>query len=196
MAHPHWYTPAPLVARIRRALGGVIDLDPCAAHPSLDTVKALRTYLYPRQDGLKLPWRGRVFSNPPYDREGIRAFTDRALHQEPSCERLLMLVPLRPSASWWRDLARSADDCVLLLRRIAFIDGSASPKPGTTGRGELCIFGWRLAEVEALGGIVLPRVMQGAPLLHERVVQETLFESTFSAQSAAVVPRLGMETDA
>lgn len=102
---------------------------------------------------------------------------------------------IRPSARWWRDLARSADDCVLLLRRIAFIDGSASPKPGTTGRGELCIFGWRLAEVEALGGIVLPRVMQGAPL-HERVVQETLFESTFTAQSAAVVPRIGMETDA
>lgn len=169
MAHPHWYTPRPFVDRLRKALGGDIDLDPCAAEPSLDQVHAKIAYLYPERNGLVLAWSGpngerlRVFANPPYDRQGVRLFADRILDQEPVCARLAVLVPLRPSARWWRDLARRAEVCVILPKRIAFIDGSATPKKGTTGRGELCVFGWRLADADALGGIVVPNIMQRAP---------------------------------
>lgn len=161
MTHPHWYLPTPWATKMRAALGGVIDLDPCAARPELDQIQALVAYLWPERDGLALPWSGSVYCNPPYDRVGVRAFADKAIAEAPNCRALAMLVPLAPTARWWRDLARHAELCVLLSQRIAFIDGSdgGDPKVGT-GRGDLCVFGWRLAAPAALKGIVVPRIME------------------------------------
>lgn len=187
MAHPHWYLPRPWAVRVHAAMGGV-DLDPCAAHPELDQVHAATSYLWPAQDGLTLPWSGRVYCNPPYDRRGVRLFTDRILAQEQHCDQLVVLVPLRPSARWWRDLARRAETCIILPKRIAFIDGSAEPKKGTTGRGELCFFAWRVVNLGALGGIAVNNIMAAAEVA-ERNVQRTLEE--LLRQEPSDVPRVG-----
>jgi hypothetical protein len=61
--HEH-YTPAHVVERARRCLGGVIDLDPASCAAANATVRATRYYALPR-DGLVLEWSGRVFLNPP-----------------------------------------------------------------------------------------------------------------------------------
>lgn len=180
MTHPHWYLPEKWAHRVRRALGGEVDLDPCAARPELDTIKAGVSYLLPHLDGLTLPWSGqfvgvrrpRVYCNPPYDRVGVRAFADKAIAEAPQCAALAVLVPLAPTSRWWRDLARAAELCVLLSQRINFIDGSersddsTKPKP-TTSRGDLCVFGWRLADPTAFHGVVVPRIMQGDHVLEK-----------------------------
>src|SRR5262245_20246869 len=61
-----WGTPGDVVERARRCTGG-IDLDPCTEPALESTVRAERSYsLVARgEDGLVLPWHGRVFCNPP-----------------------------------------------------------------------------------------------------------------------------------
>lgn len=60
-----WLTPPEII----RALGP-FDLDPCAAAEPRPWDTAIRHYALP-QNGLVLPWRGRVWLNPPYGNPAI-----------------------------------------------------------------------------------------------------------------------------
>jgi len=174
-SHPHWFLPADWAQRFREALGG-IDLDPCAARPELDQIHAVESYVYPAQDGLLLPWRGRVYCNPPYDRVGVRRFATKALREVAHLDALAVLVPCAPSSRWWRDLARSAEHVVFLPKRINFIDGSPTPGKTTSGRQCLSIFGWRLACVDAFEGIPVKHFMRDSTF-REKAQQEGLWLS-------------------
>ncbi|MPR10131.1 DNA N-6-adenine-methyltransferase [Microvirga tunisiensis] len=59
-----WLTPPDLLNR----LGGDFDLDPCAAPLPRPWTTAREHYTWPHQNGLLLPWFGRVWLNPPYGR--------------------------------------------------------------------------------------------------------------------------------
>lgn len=62
MLKDEWLTPSALLAKL-----GQFDLDPCAPiSPPWQT--AAKTYNI-RDDGLKQPWSGRCWVNPPYGRE-------------------------------------------------------------------------------------------------------------------------------
>lgn len=184
MSHPHWYLPHPWAVRFRAALGGAIDLDPAAARPELDAIHAGCAYLWPREDGLALPWFGRVYCNPPYDRVGVRDFASKAIREAANVDAMALLVPCMTSSRWWRDLARVADEIVFLPTRINFVDGSRAAvlasrrgepvTTGTSGRQPLCVFGWRLADVAALGGIPVAGFMDRSSF-RERGEQEHLY---------------------
>jgi hypothetical protein len=55
-----WLTPRFILDAIEP-----FDLDPCAA-PDPGRRTAGTHYVLPQQDGLRLPWFGRVWLNPPY----------------------------------------------------------------------------------------------------------------------------------
>lgn len=72
-----WYTPADIIERARRLMGG-IDLDPASSAVANDTVKA-EMYFTAADDGLTQDWHGRVWLNPPYDKPLVAKFVERFL---------------------------------------------------------------------------------------------------------------------
>jgi hypothetical protein len=81
MAGPHlpsmqkdeWLTPPELLSAL-----GPFDLDPCA--PTVRPWPMATTHYTVASDGLKLPWFGRVWCNPPYGRETGRWLAKLAEH--------------------------------------------------------------------------------------------------------------------
>ena len=66
-----WYTPEPWPSLCRELMGG-IDLDPASCAEANEVVAATQIYTE-ADDGLSLPWFGRVFHNPPYGLDDDRS---------------------------------------------------------------------------------------------------------------------------
>lgn len=81
-----WGSPEDIVERGRRVMGA-IDLDPCSEPKFQEVVRAERYYdlLNRGEDGLVLPWSGRVWCNPPG--QLVREFWQKALSE--SCDQMI-----------------------------------------------------------------------------------------------------------
>jgi hypothetical protein len=122
-----WCTPSWLTAALP-----MVDLDPCSN--SRSTVRADRTYSLERgEDGLRLPWVGSVFVNPPYS-----DVLPWALKARDSASALLtacgFLVNVDTSTKWWGVLQSFLPYALFFNRRIQFeappgVDASMNKKP-------------------------------------------------------------------
>lgn len=109
-----WYTPP----SIFEALGLRYDLDPCSPAGGVPWAPVERYYSLPDENGLWLPWAGRVWLNPPYGRDGP-VFVERlAAHGNG-----IALVAGRTDTRWWQAAAGSADLILFVAGRIAFVPG-------------------------------------------------------------------------
>jgi len=122
-ASPDWWTPPHILEAAREALGGRIDLDPCA-NDGPPNVPAGRHFTR-ADDGLSRPWSGLVFMNPPYGRE-IGRWTEKAIAETGRAEAVIVLVPARTDTRWFRPLFRFP--ICFLAGRLRFIDGSGRPR--------------------------------------------------------------------
>lgn len=158
MSTDDWCSPAVIRDGLKR-LGGV-NADPCTNGRSIITSTIRYT-----AGGLHLPWRpprharGKrwlVYENPPYSRLGL--WTDKGLHEllgdhGPAPTDLIRLVPVAPSAAWWRRahlleaprglvLERLRDKInpplVIYTKRLPFIDENGVE--GTHARFDSVLF--------------------------------------------------------
>src|SRR5581483_1067346 len=101
-----WYTPAEYLEAARAVLG-YIDLDPASCAEANRTVQARRYYTQ-EENGLLLPWFGRVWCNPPYTQvrpgqSSIKAWVEKLVSSYwlGEIEAAIALVPNDTSTQWF-----------------------------------------------------------------------------------------------
>lgn len=117
-----WLTPSPLVKSL-----GEFDLDPCGA-PNHNLAK--HTYLLENgDDGLRDPWFGRVWLNPPYGKQA-----------EPFMRRLVehgrgtALIFARTETKLWHSLIwPNATSILFMSGRITFLTPDLAKAPANSG---------------------------------------------------------------
>jgi hypothetical protein len=127
-ATSEWFTPKPIFD----AIGLDFDLDP--AHPGWDnpycSVPTRRIYTL-EDDGLRRPWEGLVWLNPPF---GGRRGQVPWLHQFFAHGNGIAIVAARTSADWFHEVVvPNAQLLCFPNGKTKFVrpDGSVGKEPGT-----------------------------------------------------------------
>lgn len=119
-----WYTPP----EIFDALGLVFDLDPCSPFPLSCHVPA-RHVFNSFDDGLKQPWRGLVFMNPPFGgRNGHVPWLRKFLAHGNG----VAIARAYTSSAWFHEWAVNAETMLFPKGKTKFIrpNGEAGKSPG------------------------------------------------------------------
>jgi phage N-6-adenine-methyltransferase len=91
-----WSTPQELFDRLNSEHG--FTLDACA---TAENAKCPRFYTQ-ADDGLTQRWTGRVWCNPPYGRQIIDLWVQKAWEAaQTTAELVVLLVPARTDTRWW-----------------------------------------------------------------------------------------------
>jgi phage N-6-adenine-methyltransferase len=93
-----WQTPHELFNQLNGEFG--FELDVCA---TAENAKCGHFYS-PEQDGLKQPWRGVCWMNPPYG-SALPAWMAKAYASSLDGATVVCLVPARTDTRWWHDFA-------------------------------------------------------------------------------------------
>jgi len=117
-----WITPR----WILKALGP-FDLDPCAAE--CQPWRTAKKHFTKIDDGLRLPWSGRVWMNPPYNTR-IHVWMEKMAGHGNG----IALVFSRTHRQWFeRHVWRTADSVLFLKGRVVFYHPSGDPA-GLSGK--------------------------------------------------------------
>jgi hypothetical protein len=140
----HWITPRPLLEAL-----GEFDLDPCLCELGQPWPTARYGYTLPNENGLLLPWKGRVWLNPPYGRETPMWIERAALHND-----AVMLLFARTETLAFQRIWQYAKAVLFLKGRVQFFrhDGTL-PQTGSTAPSCLVAFGGRNREALAHSGL-------------------------------------------
>lgn len=161
--YDHWMTP-PGVIRLVRDVCGDIDFDPASNFVAQQYIQADSFGITVQEaerlfsttplgeiqgravvDGLRTPWYGNVFCNPPYSRGNIDAFVDKAIEELPNVEQMFFLVNSATDTAWYHKLIEYFHLTALWRGRIKFwkiMDGRAyerweGEKSKQLGRGKV-----------------------------------------------------------
>ena len=115
-----WHTPPDLLEAARKTMGA-IDLDPASCSKANKNVKAKKYYTQ-KQDGLKKPWFGRVWLNPPYNRKVIDSFIDKLLNEP--IKQAIVLTNNTAETKWAQKLFFRVNAVCFTNYRVRFLKGS------------------------------------------------------------------------
>lgn len=98
-----WLTPPEIIDEL-----GEFDLDPCTPESMpWETAKSRYTE---KDDGLVQPWKGRVWLNPPYNRETVKWLNKLWEHGDG-----IALIFARTETAWFFETVWNAADGILFL---------------------------------------------------------------------------------
>jgi phage N-6-adenine-methyltransferase len=118
-----WATPPDFFTKMARRYGP-FDLDVCALP---DNAKCPH-YFTPEVDGLKKPWRGRCWCNPPYGKT-IGRWVRKAWESSVDGATVVMLLPARVDTRWWHDLVKPYATKIHFIRGRLRFGNSEHPAP-------------------------------------------------------------------
>ena len=101
-----WYTPNKYVELAKLVMGG-IDLDPASCAEANKVVGATSYYsIAEGRDGLREPWLGKVFLNPPYGRKVIQSWVEKAIaeYENENAEQIIICVNNATDTAWFHEL--------------------------------------------------------------------------------------------
>ena len=123
-----WYTPA----WIFEELGIEFDLDPSSPHDMESCVPAAVKYTV-FDDGLSLPWDGRVWLNPPYGKDTPFWMSRMIDHNNG-----IALLFSRTDTIWCQEAMRKCSAMLFIAGRIDFIPGIENQhKKSRSGAGNV-----------------------------------------------------------
>jgi hypothetical protein len=135
-----WLTPPDLLSRL-----GAFDLDPCAAPEPRPWPTAAR-HIVEHEDGLRQPWAGRVWLNPPYGSQ-VSAWLGRLADHGDG----IALVFARTETEWFQPIARRSDAILFLAGRLFFLRPNGTRGKSNAGAPS-CLLAFGQRNVEALAG--------------------------------------------
>jgi phage N-6-adenine-methyltransferase len=122
-----WHTPSEIIELARAVLGN-FDLDPASCASANERVKAAKFYS-PEDDGLKQPWCGKVWMNPPYSTPEIGQFIGKLVAEVAAgrVSEAVVLVDNKTETAWYQAAAKAATAICLYSKRIRFLCPDGSP---------------------------------------------------------------------
>jgi site-specific DNA-methyltransferase (adenine-specific) len=159
-----WGTPAKVFDALA-ARFGPFDLDPCGSADAYASQRCGRHFTV-EDDGLRRPWPGRVFVNPPYGRPLNEWVRKCWLESQGVAEIVVALLPARTDTRWFH---RYVMGSVYADRPVAMRAAEVHFVPG------------RLSFAGADGPATFPSVVvvwrsTGAPIEDAGAEQRSLFE--------------------
>jgi len=139
----NWITPRWLLDSL-----GDFDLDPCCPE-SMPWSTAKIMYHHPYQDGLTLPWHGRVWLNPPYGKD-IGLWLDKLANHGNG----IALTFVRTDTKWCQSAMRQANALFFLGKRVAFYTPEGIKCSSAGAPSMLLAYGYR--NITALRACHLP----------------------------------------
>jgi hypothetical protein len=133
-----WLTPQWLIDLI-----GISDLDPCGykLNGEFVTQCGIDNYtLQDNQDGLKLPWHGSVYCNPPYDQNPIWLQKCRTYHEQTGNDVIVMLFN-RSETRYFQEHVQHATGLLLVRGRVSFLNADGHAQSGANAASVLIAFG-------------------------------------------------------
>lgn len=117
-----WLTPRYILDAL-----GPFDLDPCCP-PNMPWQTAA-TMFTKEDDGLAQPWFGRVWCNPPYDRDAVQWMRKLAQH---GCGTALVFA--RTETRWFVETVWNAADAIFFFhQRLTFCHSDGRPAKANGG---------------------------------------------------------------
>ena len=142
-----WLTPPHVLAAL-----GPFDLDPCACSEPRPWPTASSHYT--REDnGLILPWSGRVFCNPPYGPPSV--VTPWLARMADHGRGTALIFARTETAMFHREVWEKASGILFLEGRLTFYRPDGSPGAGNGGAPS-CLIAYGQADAEHLKACGLP----------------------------------------
>lgn len=145
-----WYTPGHVV-ELARDLMRKIDLDPASCEQANQVVQAEAFYTK-KQNGLSLPWAGRVWLNPPYAKGDIDAFVNKLcweLSMHGDTVEACVLVNNATDTGWFHRLLKEPSFVGLCLLRGRLRFWGPLPTDQTPRNGQVVLYFCRIARTRA-----------------------------------------------